>query len=222
MSPGMFDLLHGVSRMTEFPLIKQLGNHTRVFFQRVPAIEPETLRQTDCSIGFIDMRQRCDIEFRLCGRTAIASHGTAAECPVCNHENQRRPHDLPPRQFVQKSPAGLFFPVNLKIDRSQAALLIPHDAVIGTCQNFGILKLQLVGAVGIPEEIFQCLHVESPSGRQRTIFIYFVKNRRHMMRGIAVFIFRPAAIEQNRTVEPESHFIGDHYFHILLPPHGFD
>ena len=82
MPAGMFDLPHGVSRMTEFSLIEQLGYQIHVFFQRVPAIEPETLRQTDCSIGFIDMRQRCDIELRLGSRTTIAFQSTAAECPV--------------------------------------------------------------------------------------------------------------------------------------------
>ena len=208
MPAGMFDLPHGVSRMTEFSLIEQLGYQIHVFFQRVPAIEPETLRQTDCSIGFIDMRQRCDIELRLGSRTTIAFQSTAAECPVCNHEKQWRPHDLPPRQFVQNRPSGLICPVNLKIDRSQAAFLIPYDAVIGTGQNSGILKLQLVGAVGIPEEIFQRFHVKSPSGGQRTIFIHFVENRHHIMRGIAVSIFRPAAVEQNRAIKPEPHFIG--------------
>ena len=144
MPSGMFNLLHGMGRMTEIPLIEQFGYQIHVFFQRVPSVDPETFRQTDCSICFIDMRQRCDIELRLCGRTAIGFQSAAAECPVCNHEKQRRPHDLPPRQFVQNRPAGLFFPVNLKIDRSQAAFLIPYNAVIGTCQNFGILKLQLV------------------------------------------------------------------------------
>ena len=39
MSSGMFDLLHGVSCMTEFSLIEQLGYQIHVFFQRVPAAD---------------------------------------------------------------------------------------------------------------------------------------------------------------------------------------
>ena len=72
MPAGMFDLPHGVSRMTEFPLIEQLGYQIHVFFQRVPAVDPETFRQTDSSIGFIDMRQGRNIELRFGGGTAIA------------------------------------------------------------------------------------------------------------------------------------------------------
>ena len=73
MPAGMFDLPHGMGRMTEFSLIEQLGYQIHVFLQRVPAVEPETFRQTDSSIRFTDMRQRRNIELRFGGWTAIAS-----------------------------------------------------------------------------------------------------------------------------------------------------
>ena len=107
MPAGMFDLPHGVGRMTEFSLIEQLGYHTHIFFQRVPAVDPETFRQTDCSIGFIDMCQRCDIELRFECWTAIAFQSAAAECPVCNHEKQRRPHEVLDGDCFSKRGSGV-------------------------------------------------------------------------------------------------------------------
>ena len=189
--------------------------------RRAFAVEPDSFRQADRPVRFIDVCQRRDVKFRFRRRAAVALQGAAEQDSVHNHEQERRPYNRSTGKFVQNRPPGFVFPVNLKIDRSPAAFLIPYDAVAGACQNFRILELQLIGAVGVPEEILQRFHVERPSRCQRTILPGEVEDRRSFLSGAAAAVSGLALIEQNRSGEPEIRFIRRHHFH-LLPPYGFD